>query len=305
MNPSENKIVSLSNVISDVLDELWEDIVNDEKSKIIEHLESIRFHYSNISKLSELDEDDVEYQKMVSSPVFDEHAVRFAYVLCYVACHADFVFQTLDRCFKKNPDILKSRRFVCIGGGPGSDVLGILKFMLKQNIVETIIFDILDNTIAWKSTWQEICRKYNQSFHTTYLRSNILDIDEKIFNENKWKKFDVFTFIYVLSALLPQDDNLFNSEKSFCSIFSGAKKGSFFIFIDNGNTKFYKPYLKWTKQYNLSEIVNDIHEEYISNDERSSLSEYVQNWAKKINIRSSKFIKSGSSRVAFFVHQKN
>ena len=305
MNSEEKYEKTLSNVISDVLNELWEDIKEEEKVKIVEHIESIRFHYSNISKLSELDEEDEEYQKMITSPDFDEYGIRFAYVLCYTASHADFVFQTLVRCFEKSPDILKSRRFVCVGGGPGSDVLGILKFMLNQNISDSIMFDILDLKIAWKSTWQEICNKYQQSFHTSYLPFDILGIDEKFVNDNKWKKFDVFTFIYVLSALLPQDEDLLRAKKSFCSVFMGAKKGSYFVFIDNGNTKFYKPYLNWTKEHNLSEIVNDIREQRISKDERSSISEYVQNWAATVNIKNNKFIKKGSRCAAFFVHQKN
>lgn len=67
MNFVDKYEITLSNVISDVLNELWEDIREEEKVKIIEHIESIRFHYSNISKLSALDEEDAEYQKMISS----------------------------------------------------------------------------------------------------------------------------------------------------------------------------------------------------------------------------------------------
>jgi hypothetical protein len=61
---------------------------------------------------------------------YDKPSIRFAYIYKYVTSHANLVYQrirgckALRNCFQA-PQIVIS----CIGGGPGSDLVGILKYM--------------------------------------------------------------------------------------------------------------------------------------------------------------------------------
>ena len=61
---------------------------------------------------------------------YTDPAVRFAYIYTYVTAHACMAYRLLD--MSSDLDSLFNAPKVtaaCIGGGPGSELLGILKFM--------------------------------------------------------------------------------------------------------------------------------------------------------------------------------
>ena len=85
----------------------------------------IRMQYLSQSygQLSSTDREPVDYK---------DPSTRFAYVFKYVASHGDYVVQVLEALSKEldGPIFDPGKiRVSCIGGGPGSDIIAILKYL--------------------------------------------------------------------------------------------------------------------------------------------------------------------------------
>jgi hypothetical protein len=88
--------------------------------------------------------------------------VRFAYVFKYVISHADFVVQMLKK-LPQNLNIIffdkECIRDSCVGGGPGSDLIGLLKYHDEKNELEPvdkITAYLLAREQAWADTWTRL-----------------------------------------------------------------------------------------------------------------------------------------------------
>ena len=72
-------------------------------------------------------ENNVDHSDLVS---------RFAYIYKYVTCHANLVSQTIAESDELGALFNREKvNVTCIGGGPGSDFLGILKYVLLNKRV--------------------------------------------------------------------------------------------------------------------------------------------------------------------------
>jgi hypothetical protein len=72
---------------------------------------------------------------------YKDPTVRFAYVFKYVTSHADYVVQILEKLQQNlNSSIFdkESIRVSCVGGGPGSDLIGLLKYLDEKNELEPV-----------------------------------------------------------------------------------------------------------------------------------------------------------------------
>jgi hypothetical protein len=61
---------------------------------------------------------------------YKDPATRFAYVYKYVAAHGDYVVQVMQHLrgvLKGNLFQSHNARVSCVGGGPGSDIIAVLK----------------------------------------------------------------------------------------------------------------------------------------------------------------------------------
>src|SRR5262245_38724266 len=64
-------------------------------------------------------------------PDYSTPEAKFAYIFRYTTAHADFLDAVIRQCAEigaqtKQPSLIVS----CIGGGPGSDILGFVKYLL-------------------------------------------------------------------------------------------------------------------------------------------------------------------------------
>src|SRR5262245_15137264 len=63
---------------------------------------------------------------------YKDPATRFAYVFKYVAAHGDYVVQMMERLrLALEGNIFQDRNahVSCVGGGPGSDIIAVLKYL--------------------------------------------------------------------------------------------------------------------------------------------------------------------------------
>ena len=135
------------------LDELYQE-ASDEYGDDVDDRVKNRIDYLSINygKLNSKDRVPIDY----SDP-----ATRFAYVFKYVATHGDYLVQALEKYRSSFGGILfpnEQLRVSCIAGGPGSDVIGVVKYLSDHNeeSVRKVVCYLLDGEQAWADTWTEI-----------------------------------------------------------------------------------------------------------------------------------------------------
>jgi len=112
----------------------------------------INYLAKSYSELGRQEREPINYQ---------DPATRFAYVFKYTASHGDYVVQTLQKAGRAVGGTLfnaETLRLSCVGGGPGSDVIGTLKYLSDHMNEPTkkLTCYLLDGEQAWADTWTEI-----------------------------------------------------------------------------------------------------------------------------------------------------
>lgn len=130
-------------------------------------------------------------------PSLADPAVRFAYIYRYTTAHANMVFDAIIISDQLKEVFDRTNiKIACIGGGPGSDLLGIYKYVLTIAQAPNMMFYLLDREDAWAESWSEVdlMTKASLSSSTTFRHIDVCD-------EASWrvhKKFlnsDLFTFV--------------------------------------------------------------------------------------------------------------
>jgi hypothetical protein len=106
-------------VVRKVLDDTYSEVPGDpakRDSAIKDALGGLSSRYQNVLQ--------------TGGPDFSDPVARFAYVYSYVPAHAHWVHELLEMSNDAAAVFdAKKVRVACIGGGPGSDLVGILKFL--------------------------------------------------------------------------------------------------------------------------------------------------------------------------------
>jgi hypothetical protein len=240
------------------LDELYKEglAVHAEKldQKIKEQIIYLSTSYSNLSRT---DREPINYK---------DPSTRFAYVYKYVASHGDYVVQVLEklRLYLEGP-IFKSEniRVSCIGGGPGSDIIAVLKYLHERKSIEPVkkvTCYLLDREQAWADTWTE----FGDSLGTELqLSTNFQPLDvtkpESWAQQTKFLEADLFTLSYFVSEVKSLDREGVVT-KFWQQLFKKSKSGALFLYDDNGNDDFNSYFDKQWKDAGLIDPIteNDI-----------------------------------------------
>ena len=215
-------------IIKSVLDEAYVQIPGDEAEKdevINDALEYLRGEYSHL-----LQECNIDY---------NDPRTRFAYIYAYVTSHSNLVCSIIQQ-----NNVLgnlfdnKKVNVACIGGGPGSDFLGIIKYLMTNKKSPTIKFQLCDREKSWAESWSDVDDKVEDldfRISTSYMPLDVTKRDD-------WKSYtkyfqsDLFTMIYFMSEVFSLRDS---ADEYFAHLFNQAKIGSLFLFIDNNSSEFY------------------------------------------------------------------
>lgn len=258
-------------LIKKVLDDAWAEIEGTKKEKfaaINAELERLSPLYLKLAK---------KYQNIdYSHPV-----TRFAYLYAYVVSHAHLVHERISLS-KPLRDLFTQKRVMvsCVGGGPGSELLGILKHLeyqqSKKDHCETLVCHMYDKETAWGETWAGLF-EHVESGVNVLPAFNSFDVTD----EKSWKKFakflqsDLFTMIYFMSEVHGLKNK---AEPFFDYLFQGAKSGALFLFIDNRSDEFYDWFDSLAKRHRLKilESASDLRK-IPSYEEKTDLKEYFEN----------------------------
>lgn len=168
---------------------------------------------------------------------YSDPARRFAYLYRYTTSHANIVYNKIND-HKSLRELFKEKRLMvsCIGGGPGSDFLGILKYCLKNQKKIDLKCQIMDRDPAWSESWSDVDDKVKSSFRlsTSYQPIDVAD-------PNSWGKFnkhfqaDLFTLIYFVSEVYAVADK---ASDYFATLLSQMKPGAMLLYVDNNDSRF-------------------------------------------------------------------
>lgn len=173
-------------------------------------------------------------------PDFSDPVTRFAYVFGYVPAHSHWVHELLSWSPEAVALFAQPRvRVTCLGGGPGSDLVGVLKFMAAEGRVPPALFcEIVDGCIQWKETWSDLAftLEWASPLHTDYVIHNVADPSTWAAPCN-FGKADVFTVSFFASEIF----HLGASATQYLThVFSTAKPGALILINDNDASCFYE-----------------------------------------------------------------
>ena len=272
-------------IIKSVLDEAYSSIPGDDESKdslISEEMENLSKKYTQL-----LDGIVINY----SNPV-----TRFAYIYKYVTSHASYVYSLIQ----ETEDLIsifdnEKEDVACIGGGPGSDFLGILKYLMLHDKKPNIKFHLCDKEKTWSESWNDVERKVDLEFRisSTYLSLDLTSAEDWGPHKKHLQQSDLFTMIYFVSEVYAQKDK---ASAYFECLFEEAKIGALFLFVDNNSQEFYSWFDDMASRYNVDIIKGDQKRmNPPSSEDKEALGEYLSKFDHKPKL---------SSNVAYRVGRK-
>jgi hypothetical protein len=251
--------MNLMQLIKDVLDDAYAAIdAPDDKSKD----KKIRKELENLSS---------EYGKLVSntsSPIdYSDSVKRFAYIYKYTVAHADYIMQIIQ----ESPELRKqlkqqSIEVTCLGGGPGSDLLGVLKYLIRNSSKNlSLKCYIFDKERSWGDSWSDVASQLNPPFNIFPVFQQMDVTDSATWSSyQKFLRADLFTLSYFLSEVFKIRNT---AEPFFEYCMSHMKSGSMMLFVDNNDSRFRDWFDEMTTKHGLVRIQSCERELCFSNDE--------------------------------------
>ena len=217
-------------LVKTVLDELYAEVKlihgSGTDAKIIERINYLASAYGQLTNAS------------VPGPNYADATTRFAYVYKYVASHADYVYRLMQRndvireCLNK-----QAPHVTCLGGGPGSELVGVLKFIREEGLVtKKLQIHLCDKEAAWSDSWSEVGTKLDLDLQ---LSTNFLELDvtepATWSKQKKYLQSDLFVLSFFVSEVFKFKDS---ASGFWTKLFSDMPEGSIVLFVDNDSEKF-------------------------------------------------------------------
>lgn len=197
---------------------------------------------------------------------YSDLAAQTAYLYRYVIGHADFIYQLLSRARAKSGSPLFSDTelwVTSIGGGPGSELLGLLKYLAEGNgepEVSTIVYTVFDKEENWEHVVEAIAEaaeadiKIDIAFKT--FDASAVAIPEGV--EIDQEDIVIMSFFISEVCSIPNGHRVCNNVKS---LLGTMKNNSLLVYNDSSAYSFYSFFnARVAAAKGFSEIV-DVDEE--------------------------------------------
>ncbi len=178
-------------------------------------------------------------------------------------------------------------RVCCIGGGPGSDIVGLITFLRSINRNTRLTCHVLDKFPAWNNVWKKIqARLPPPSVNASYLQLDITSsapLDRRIMEAIQ--NADIVTFVKSVSpavAFLKNPPQLSqypvmpiqSTRGAIPTILQTLKSGAMVVYIDNR----YGDQNPLFKQMAISQGLKLIHQKVWVCDIQANTAEYNSVW---------------------------
>jgi hypothetical protein len=213
-------------VVSGVLETVYKEIALQDDAKDLRIKASLRQMSDKYGRLADS-----------GGPDFSCPMTRFSYVYSYVPAHAHWICDFLSK-NEYVANLFGERcRVVCLGGGPGSDLVGILKFLDETSRQTKIHCEIVDGCEQWKTTWADVA--YNMDWpgflNTDYVVHNVSN-PETWRSPSSVNKADLVTISFFWSEIIHLKGL---AEEYVGNVLSSLKQGAAVVFVDNNHSDFY------------------------------------------------------------------
>jgi Putative SAM-dependent methyltransferase len=227
-------------IVKAVLDEVVEFYATDLGLSVGEILAQIRAHIDNTAKEHRQDEPEIEY---------GDPLCRLGYLYRHATANA-----TLFRRVLRDSDSLKAKvraakrktLSICsVGGGPGTELLGLAKYFLEWpiDLPRKIKFTVLDNVAQWSETWGRLAEAVDAKLQEALEGSDeesptIADhfIEFDALDKNSYKNFQyqfVKTDIVIFNYLFSENKaRLSDAKRAITHLAKIAPAGCVFVVID-------------------------------------------------------------------------
>jgi SAM-dependent methyltransferase len=227
-------------LIKTVLDEIYVQIpIADEEEKdahIRDEMDSLRRQYKDLD-----DGPQIDYRNPIT---------RFAYIYKYVTAHANVVLRVIEQ-----SPVLKALfdqerlTMTCLGGGPGTELLGALKYMLHAEKRPNLRCIVYDREQSWGESWSDVDDKLDVPFRiSTVFQPFDVTIPDKWNLSTKYLRSDLFTMVYFMSEVYALR---FDAEPYFAHLFQQVREGALFLYIDNNYPTFTTWFDLLAARYNI------------------------------------------------------
>jgi hypothetical protein len=205
---------------------------------------------------------------------YSSEATQIAYVYRCAPAHGQWVYHALLAAHSRASKIFSQKvvRVAAIGGGPGSDLLGVMKYSAMMGLAAShISFKLLDHEPAWARVSAEFAATYagQRSLDVSFERLD-LAVGSPWAASHEFLSADIFTFSFSLSEAWVFDGD--GSVSAFLDcVISNAKPGALFVYVDNGGPSFSSRVEPHFCRRDVKQIVaSDDQRRLLGSDEQSS-----------------------------------
>jgi hypothetical protein len=266
--------ISVIQLLKPVLDDAYARITGEARDKDATINAAIQYLKKEYVDLR--DGNDIDY----SPP-----AHRFAYVLRYITAHANIVVEVI----KRPPELQalferEELEVASIGGGPGSEMVALQKYVAERNKKTVLTFHLYDCDNSWGDTWNRVHKTVKLPVEAFLMFKHLDACDAATWKQDALNEADLITMVFFLSEVYKHRDR---AEPFFRHLFTRAKKGTLFLFVDNNASWFREWFDKMAAECGL-EHVNGHDGETIKapwySEEKADFGEYFAKFgAPKLN----------------------
>lgn len=153
---------------------------------------------------------------------------RFVYAYGYATTRATIICDVMER--YQNLDLFQSHRQInvtCVGGGPGTELIGISKYLAMCERPIPIHATVWDCELGWEKSWQAIATKLNYPapIHVQYQRQDFCSPIQLVEDV----PVDLYTLCYCLCQFRKRHKHV---EPFFARLFSDMPRGAYCLFVD-------------------------------------------------------------------------
>jgi len=213
-------------LVKRVLDEQYQAITDPAKDDAIrKRLDELHDVYKDLTRPHSID--------------YADPITWFAYVSCYVAAHAVSVYNIVGQC-RELQDVLAEDTITisCVGGGPGSDLLGILKHLAEKQLSPRLTCWILDSEQLWQECWCDIFDDLGQAYQGCSFTFASMDVCDSASwgPQRKHLSADLFTLVFFLSEVYQHKQQ---AEPYLHHLLDSMSDGAILLYVDNNHSAFY------------------------------------------------------------------
>ncbi|MEQ8818810.1 MAG: hypothetical protein RLY93_01090 [Sumerlaeia bacterium] len=158
--------------------------------------------------------------------------MRFAYIYKYTTAHSDYINKIIPRSSLAKLFDRDTLKIACVGGGPGSDLIGILKYMILFGNSAKVTFYLYDKEPLWGESWAEIGTHLDDNFRIYPIFQPIDILNSSDWRDRSFSNIDLYTFSYFISEIYY---NRTVAKNFFKHILTQAKVGAQVLYVDNND----------------------------------------------------------------------